>query len=198
MTHSGAMTRKFSIPTEYNGTRFRSKLEADWARAFDALGIVWEYEPHGRYFGPDAFYLVDFYLPRSHQWVEVKGVFEPDDCRKIAALLEHIEPRPFTDPEVCPDIALIACTPGGHFTGWQRGVVDRHANLLELSRKASKEIRAFGCGLCGGWWFADDSLSWRCQCCGAAPGNAHVVADFGSPLPGFPNLFYIRPLGIHD
>jgi hypothetical protein len=114
------VTGKFSIPTEYNGQAFRSKLEADWARAFDTLGVQWRYEPKGRYFG-DVFYLVDFYLPMSRQWVEVKGVFEPEDCRKIVGLLTHIEARPYTDPETCPDIALVACEPKGVFRGWERG-----------------------------------------------------------------------------
>lgn len=99
---------------------------------------------------------------------------------------------------LCPDIALIACLPHGEFLGWQRGVVSRRASLLELSQRASKEIRAFACGICGGWWFGDDSLSWRCQCCGTSAGNAHVLSEFGSPLPGFPHLIDIRPLGNHD
>jgi hypothetical protein len=50
-----------SIPTRYKKILFRSKLEADWARAFDALGVEWQYEVEGRYFG-DVFYLPDFYL----------------------------------------------------------------------------------------------------------------------------------------
>lgn len=188
--------RRRSIPTLYNGIRFRSKLEADWARSFDALGIVWEYEADGRYFGDD-FYLVDFWLPRSQQWLEVKGVFEPDDVRKIGALLTHVEPRRFTDLD-CPDIALVACTPNGEFLGWERGAVRRDASVLELSRLASREIKAFACSVCGGWWFADDSLSWRCQCCGIAPGNAHIASEFASPLPGFPTPSLVRVLGHHD
>lgn len=32
-------------PTEYAGVRFRSKLEATWARFFDVIGVKWEYEP---------------------------------------------------------------------------------------------------------------------------------------------------------
>ncbi len=32
-------------PTTYNGIRFRSRLEARWAAAFDLLGWQWEYEP---------------------------------------------------------------------------------------------------------------------------------------------------------
>lgn len=34
-----------AIRTEYNGVMFRSKLEAHWARFFDAVNIEWEYEP---------------------------------------------------------------------------------------------------------------------------------------------------------
>lgn len=34
-----------AISTEYAGVLFRSKLEAHWARFFDATGIAWEYEP---------------------------------------------------------------------------------------------------------------------------------------------------------
>lgn len=34
-----------SIPTEYNGANFRSRLEARWAAFFDLLHFKWEYEP---------------------------------------------------------------------------------------------------------------------------------------------------------
>lgn len=33
-------------PTLYAGTRFRSRLEARWARFFEAIGREWVYEPH--------------------------------------------------------------------------------------------------------------------------------------------------------
>jgi len=33
------------IPTFYNGTQFRSRLEARWAAFFDLAGWRWEYEP---------------------------------------------------------------------------------------------------------------------------------------------------------
>jgi hypothetical protein len=35
------------IETEYNGYRFRSRLEARWAIFFAALGVDYEYEPEG-------------------------------------------------------------------------------------------------------------------------------------------------------
>jgi hypothetical protein len=177
---------KRSIATEYEGITFRSKLEADYARCFDALGVEWRYEPKGQYFG-DQFYLVDFYLPRSRQWVEVKGVFEPADVRKIAALLEHVPARPFTD-EDCPDIALVACVPDGHFVGWARGVVSRYDDLLTLSRRASRDVELLACTECEGWWFGDIQGSWKCQCCGANEGGRHILSSVGSPLPEFPNV----------
>jgi hypothetical protein len=34
-----------AIPTFYNGTQFRSRLEARWAAFFDLVGWQWEYEP---------------------------------------------------------------------------------------------------------------------------------------------------------
>lgn len=188
---------KLSIQTVYKAVRFRSKLEADWARVFDALGIHWDYEPQGQYFG-DTFYLVDFWLPASRQWVEVKGKAGPSDLIKMAALLRHVTPRRFTDPEECPDIALVMCEPGGRFTGWQRGTYDPLGSLtsrLSMWSRACVNVTAFACLECGGWWFADPNLSWRCQCCGTSNGNGHVASEVTSPLTGFPDLIDIRPLG---
>jgi hypothetical protein len=67
-----------AIETWYAGVRFRSRLEARWAVAFDHLGIAWQYEPQGfvvRGGDPtDSWaYLPDFYLPKTETWLEVKG-----------------------------------------------------------------------------------------------------------------------------
>lgn len=66
-----------AIETSYAGHRFRSRLEARWAVAFDALGERWQYEPQGYTIkmpvGPAEQYLPDFYLPGRRVWVEVKG-----------------------------------------------------------------------------------------------------------------------------
>lgn len=77
-----------SLPTTYAGVRFRSRLEADWARAFDEHAIRWTYEPEGWAFGPDLCYLPDFYLDELRTIVEVKGVLDDRSERKIRAL-EH-------------------------------------------------------------------------------------------------------------
>ena len=194
--------QKFSIPTVYNGTRFRSKFEADWAMTFDTLDLPWEYEREGHYFGKQ-FYLPDFYLPRSNQFVEVKAVYQPSDVKKIGALLEYVRVRKFTGPN-CPDVAIVACTPNGDFVGWIRTRLPTNATVLDLSRRASRDVALFCCAVCKGWWFADHRRSWRCQCCGAnTPGDenrpiderlaSHVAQCIGTPISKFPVPAHLVP-----
>lgn len=82
-----------SIETDYAGYRFRSRLEARWALAFDELGIDFLYEPEGlkvpiRFranWYPRASvlrYLPDFYLPELGLWGEVKGRMGAQDDMK--------------------------------------------------------------------------------------------------------------------
>lgn len=177
-----AMERR-SIPTRYKGILFRSKLEADWARFFDACGIAWQYELEGRYFGR-TFYLVDFWLPASRQFVEVKGVWQPDDYRKVEALLAHVEPRPHTSADT-PDVAIVAAMPEGQFFGWVRNAEAPIGRVHELW-KADREVVLLQCATCRGWWFAVESGGWNCQCCGAG-GAGHTQADrIASPLWQWP------------
>lgn len=181
--------------TLYNGTLFRSALEADWAMTFDALSVPWEYEKVTLRF-PELKYRPDFYLPHSRQWIEVKGVFEPNDCRKILVLLNHAKPRLHTgtdDPSSdhwCPDVSIVTCVPDGHFLGYvrrdtKRRVADR-GDFFEFLRQQSRTVELFRCIRCGGSWFADPDASWRCQCCGVYEGARHVIAREASPLPGWP------------
>lgn len=176
---------KYSIPTEYNGRTYRSKLEADYARTFDTLGIEYEYEKVGHYFG-DVFYLPDFWLPRSRQYVEVKGVFQPDDCRKIRALLAAAKPRKHTEDWV-PDIPIIACIPNGVFYGWER-TAKPVEDWYEFLTKSSRELDLFACRECRGWWFGVGSEGFKCQCCGAWDGDHHLATTIGSPFREFPNV----------
>lgn len=64
-----------AIPTRYGGCLFRSRLEARWAVFFDALKIVWRYEPEGFLLAGGVHYLPDFFLPGFDTrglYVEVK------------------------------------------------------------------------------------------------------------------------------
>ena len=62
-----------AIETQYQGCRFRSRLEARWAVFFDAMDIKWEYEKEGYALGELGWYLPDFWLPDLRVWVEVKA-----------------------------------------------------------------------------------------------------------------------------
>ena len=82
------------IETEYNGYRFRSRLEARWAVFFDALGVPYEYEPEGFTLPSGKKYLPDFrvkcYGCRGDYdsepfdlYIEVKGKMTQEDADKI-------------------------------------------------------------------------------------------------------------------
>lgn len=173
---------KQSIRTRYNGTLFRSKLEADWARAFDALGLEWVYEKEGRYFGK-VFYLPDFYLPRSRQYVEVKGEWSPEDCRKADAMVRHLEPRPHVGEYGDTDVVLVAANPGGSMYGFSR--ILEYEDFVDFLTIHAHRLRLAQCFACQGWWFFDEEAGWQCHCCGARAGFRQL---FESPLPGWPDM----------
>ena len=88
-----------AIETEYNGHRFRSRLEARWAVFFDACGFKYQYEPQGFKLKNGQYYLPDFRLSgfgsygRIHcpVWAEVKGEMTDEDREKIEAFADMEE-----------------------------------------------------------------------------------------------------------
>jgi len=114
-----------AIETTYSGYKFRSRLEARWAVFFDALQIVWQYEPEGYVLSDGTHYLPDFYLPTfdyDGMWAEVKplgGDFikarqfyqdskqamwlceGPPDCRTYTVLC-YVNSRTCPDLSICP------------------------------------------------------------------------------------------------
>lgn len=75
-----------AIDTDYNGYKFRSRLEARWAVFFDNLNINYEYEKEGFELHNGIKYLPDFYLNEMDIYVEVKPSFDLltlDEIRKI-------------------------------------------------------------------------------------------------------------------
>ncbi len=88
-----------AIPTEYNGVKFRSRLEARWAVFFDKLGIKWLYEAEG-YQTPYGNYVPDFWLPgvylRHHPspgvLFEVKSpMYKSDEHPALEFIAENLE-----------------------------------------------------------------------------------------------------------
>lgn len=75
-----------SRSTLYDGTWFRSRLEATWAAYFNAHDIEWEYEERAFRFDDGTYYAPDFWLPESRAWFEVKGRISDSDRAKILNL----------------------------------------------------------------------------------------------------------------
>lgn len=84
-----------AIETEYNGYRFRSRLEARWAVFFDAINAPYNYEPEGFVFEDGTCYLPDFYLKNvsgrgtRNIFVEIKGVLNDIDLHKVELFSRH-------------------------------------------------------------------------------------------------------------
>ena len=82
-----------AIQTQYNGYKFRSRLEARWAVFFDAAGIEYQYEPEGYVLEDGGYYLPDFYIPdclspiSENLYVEVKASSPSEDEREKAKQL---------------------------------------------------------------------------------------------------------------
>lgn len=90
------------IPTDYRGTRFRSRLEARWAMFFDEMGLGWLYEPEGFRFDAvewlgvrhgDVGYLPDFFIPSIETWVEIKPQHPTARERACCASLANASKR---------------------------------------------------------------------------------------------------------
>lgn len=85
-----------AIETQYNGYKFRSRLEARWAVFFDKMNIEWQYEAEGyeiAHEGKNWYYLPDFYLPKIGCHVEVKGSLDhlpPDYFHMIACAVDQL------------------------------------------------------------------------------------------------------------
>lgn len=60
-----------AIETAYNGYKFRSRLEAKWAKFFDEMGIDYQYESEG-YVIDEVRYLPDFYILPWEIVIEIK------------------------------------------------------------------------------------------------------------------------------
>lgn len=129
-----------AIPIEYNGIRYRSALEADWAATFTHLRMYFEYEPQPWRMPSGAVYDCDFYLPNHRTYAEAKGphnerLWKPREFATVLAATEF--PRAFQV------IVLRPAGPNG-LACWESAIEETAAPLLSL------------CAGCGYWGFTDD------------------------------------------
>ncbi len=167
-----------SIPTRYKNILFRSKLEADWARCFDRIGVVWEYEPEGRYCG-DEFVLTDFWLPKAKRWFEVKGQMTYADHRKFKALLKSLPPQ----FEEGPDDFMIF--------GWPHGELSLAFPYEYGVEFISNDLLLVACGECNTRYFIQNTQGWGCPHCRRSGDNFVLIRATTNIPPttwfGWPN-----------
>lgn len=144
-----------AIETEYNGYRFRSRLEARWAVFFDAAGIKYEYEPEGfeiEFDDSRIRYLPDFFLPDFGVYCEVKpndnSLFK--DSSKIGYMVD------FDGPMGCGLILLgqiphyeYPYFPTHDMLYWDEGVSVKRVRFKERRQGYPTElldVEEVGCG----------------------------------------------------
>ncbi len=169
------ITAKWSIPEQYKGIRFRSRLEVKYARFFEAHAMRWAYEPEG-FDILGLRYLPDFYLPEIRTIVEVKGILDLTDMRKLSALVpgaseagiltilaEPGDPVRFRLCRPTPEMQRLAAQDNAYkeVCGWEfRPECDINDDAVLVR-----------CAVCRRWYFIDSSMSWQCTACGAYDGN---------------------------
>jgi hypothetical protein len=117
IVEKGEMRMIKAIETEYNGYKFRSRVEARWAVFFDTLGIRYMYEEDG-YDIDGTWYLPDFHLPEQECWFEAKGEGK-------AIVENHALYQGFAS-QVGPLVAF--ATPNAHMSGIKHTVCDHNTN----------------------------------------------------------------------
>jgi hypothetical protein len=98
-THSDESKKRNSISTSTARSRtvsgkrkdlscfFRSKIEANYARFLNYIGLTWAYEPKTFIFEEikrgTLSYTPDFYCPDNGKWYEVKGWFDATSVTRM-------------------------------------------------------------------------------------------------------------------
>jgi len=122
------------IKTMYNNYKFRSRLEARWAVFFDAMGIEYQYEPRLFNLGKLGYYLPDFYLPVTQNWVEVK----PSDLHET----EYLKILAVSKQTKQDGLMLIGQPRAKPYYGWVVGKDDviEHTNfILKIDKRYYRE-----------------------------------------------------------
>lgn len=155
------MTSLTPIETRYRSYRFRSRLEARWAVAFDSMGVTWSYEPEGFVLPSGRPYLPDFRLVIVGMpfWVEVKP--KGEDSEPFAEFMEalgytsrgavlHEVPGPGIGGILRPE----DCSDGCHWSG-DTPIFD------------DGPYQFCACEHCGAVGFEFEARSRRIDCCAA-------------------------------
>ncbi len=156
-----------AIPARYNGTLFRSRLEATWAAFFDELGWAWDYEPLD-FSGWTPDFLLKFQRPTL---VEVKPTDE--QCKEVTKLLESFR------SEDKHEILVL-----GNSIKQIRGSRRDTYEIGQLSQQpfdgldhTFADAPLYICGYCDRPTITHGDQSWHCRLNGCYDGNAYLTGD---------------------
>lgn len=154
----------FGIPTWYAGVRFRSRLEATWARFFDALCWQWSYEPiELRGYVPD--FILGFADPLL---VEVKPIL----CQ--ADYDAHDDTREKIAKSGWQGESLLL----GAILGLEGSSETPRIGWLDGGDGNWDDAYAFDCGQCTQASLVHVASSWTCRASGHPIASPHdIVAD---------------------
>lgn len=178
LTQGGRKVR--SLSTYYNGTTFRSALEAKWAQALDLLFVEWEYEPAAVILSNGVTYLPDFRLPRAGQFIEVKprGTIQVADFNKMTRLCEisaNVAPTALR-----PEFQVVWCDDAGFAVAFGSRAGETHTRAMALWRPA-----LVLCNVCSAVYFSGGAVAFygasRCHVCG----NDSDPTRYGDPNQPF-------------
>lgn len=154
-----------AIPTLYNGTWFRSRLEARWAAFFDFAEWRWTYEPVDT-----SNYAPDFMLAfKRPLFVEVKPLTW-SDLDDDNAIIQSVRTK-VAESGIRGEILLLGLSPittGGRF--------NYLGQLLDVDEEGVSpwtDAFAFKCECCGRRTLASEQHSWHCRVTGCYDGRDH-------------------------
>lgn len=158
-----------SIPTDYNGVRFRSRLEARWAAFFDRCNWRWSYEPNDF----DG-YIPDFSLRfRVPMLVEIKPL-QWDESESDEEIMQAVRTKA-VHAGIKGEFLLLGTNiiPGPH----------QRLGMIMSVDHATDEVTpwefafAFKCEHCGSFSFGAENNSWHCRvrgCYDDGNGRGHL------------------------
>lgn len=141
----------WGIPTVYDGTRFRSRLEAGWASTLNRYGIRWEYEKELATLASGRRYLPDFRLPELGTVIEAKG----PHMQRLDKVREYAQ-------EALPGTLVIIGYPAQ-----RRSMVPfLWDSYMQWGNPLGFTVGFTECGKCRAWQWCCPRMTVNCRKCG--------------------------------
>lgn len=168
------------IPTLYNGTLFRSRLEARWAVFFDQIGLDWYYEPV-KWVNGSIEYTPDFHVGGLH----CKDAKRTDSGGGMTVEIKPTKPNKsyveyllsVRDPK--RDLLLVLI---GEPNLYQPEGMIIHSDVLNGGNVITNGVSARRCPICGIYWLYE--ISWIDEWVDSEPPPyGHELEAFGHYHP---------------